>query len=64
MIKDLDLRVTSLEVLPQSSCQKEVIHIIQADSFHKLGGIPAFIPPLKIFPRLMFACSQLFACMN
>ena len=41
---NLDLSEISIEVFPQSSCQK-VIQRNQADSFHKFNGIAAFNLP-------------------
>jgi hypothetical protein len=41
----LHLSDTSIEVLPQSSCQKVVIHRIKLDSFHKFNGILAIFLP-------------------
>ena len=39
----LDLSATPIEVFLQQLCLKVVIHKIQADSFNKFNGYPAFI---------------------
>ena len=60
---NFDLSETQIVVFPQSSCKKDTIHRIQANSFHNFNSMPAFMLPQSEnisatngrWPRL-FAC--------